>query len=179
MATVEKPIAKPRRIGRWLLIGGMVLLAGLYALRAVIFVPYAIGLLERTAAANLGLQLSIGHLGGSIFTNLEVQNVTTVKRLTDTPLADLAFSRLKLQYHPWDLLRGIAAFAAGAAIDIDGARLALDLTGQSDDGTGNQVLKQIYLPPALPRIDIRASAFQIKGPDYETRFNGISLAARG
>ena len=115
MATAEKPITKPRHIGRWLLICGIVLLAGIYVLRGVIIVPYAIGLLERTAADTLGLQLSIGHLGGTLFTNLEVQNVTTVKRLTDTPLADLALSSLKLQYRPWDLLRGLAAFVAGAA----------------------------------------------------------------
>ena len=177
MATAEKPIAKPRRIGRWLLICGIILLAGLYVLRGVIIVPYAIGLLERSAAANLGLQLSIGHLEGTIFTNLVVRDVTTVKRVADTPLADLAFSRLKLQYRPWALLKGLAAFVADISAEIDGARLVLDLTGQTAGNADNGVLKQIYLPPALPRLDIRKSIFQIKGPDYETRFNGISLTA--
>ena len=133
MATEEKSISKmskSRRIGLWLLVGGTILLAGIYALRGVLIVPHAIALLERSVAANLGVQISIGHLGGNLFSDIEVRNVTTVKRLSEAPLADLQVRRLKLTYRLWDFFKGWQAFLAGAAVDIEGCASTLDLTGQ-------------------------------------------------
>jgi autotransporter translocation and assembly factor TamB len=176
MPTEEKFIPKPRRIGRWLLVGGIILLAGIYALRGVFIAPYAIAFLERTVAANLGLQASIGYLGGTFFSDIEVKNVTTVKRLSVEPLADLQIHRLKLTYRLWDFLNGWQALLAGAAIDIEGARLSVDLTGETAASNDSDVLKNIFLPPSLPRVNIQNSAIQIKGSGYETRFRGISLA---
>ena len=178
MPTEEKSIPKPRRIGRWLLVGGIVLLVAIYALRGVLIAPPAIAFLERTAAANLGLQISIGYLGGSFFSDIELKNITTVKRLSHEPLADLQVHRLKLTYRLWDFLKGWQPFLAGAAIDIEGARLSIDLTGETTASNDNSVLKNIFLPPRLPRISVQTSAVQIKGSDYETRFRGLSLAAQ-
>jgi hypothetical protein len=177
MATEKKSIPKPRRIGRWLLVGVIILLAGIYALRGVLIAPPAIAFLERTVAAHLGLQISIGHLGGTFFSDIVVQDVTTVKRLTEDPLADLQVRRLKLTYRLWDFLKGWQAFLAGASIGMEGARLTIDLAGETTSGEDNDVLKMIFLPPRLPRVNIQDSDLQIKGSGFETRFRGISLAA--
>jgi len=177
MTTEEKSISKPRRVGRWLLVAAIVLVAGIYALRSVIIAPYAIGLLERVVAANLGLQLSIGYLGGSYITDLEIQNVTTVKRLADGPLTDLQVRRLKISYRPWDLIKGLPAALTGTVIELEGAGLSIQVAGEADDGGKPVSANGFPLPPGLPQVRIRDSFVALKGPGYNTRFQGIALAA--
>jgi autotransporter translocation and assembly factor TamB len=178
MATAKKSIAKKsRRIVRWLLVAVVVLLAGIYALRSVIIAPYAIAFLERTVAADLGLQISIGHLGGTYFSSLEVKNVKTVKRLDDGPLTDVQLRRLKLTYRLWDILNGLPAFLTGAVVELEGARLSIQLTGATPAGGEPGAGKGFQLPPDLPQVRMHDSFIELKGAGYETRFKGISLAA--
>ena len=176
MASEEKPIPKPRRIGRWFLVGGIILLAGIYALRGVLITPHAIAFLERTVASNLGLQITIGDLGGTFFSDLEVTNVVTVRRLAEEPLADLQLRKLKLTYRLWDLFGGFQAFMAGTGIELEGARLSVDLTGETTAGHDQDVRESLILPAAIPRVNIQNSSVHIKTAGYETGFSGISLA---
>lgn len=176
MASEEKPIPKPRRIGRWFLVGGIILLAGIYVLRGVLITPHAIAFLERAVASNLGLQITIGDLGGTFFSDLEVTNVVTVKRLADEPLADLQLRKLKLTYRLWDLFHGFQAFMGGTVIELEGARLSVDLTGETTAGHDHDARGSIILPPAIPRVNIQNSSIQFKTAGYETAFSGISLA---
>ena len=175
MATEKKSITQSWRIGRWLIVAGMVLLAGIYALRSVIIAPYAIGLLERTVAANLGLQISIGHLGGSYIADLEVQNVTTVKRPAQGPLTDIQLRRLKVTYRLWDLFQGLPALLAGTVIELEGAGLSIQLAGEAGGGDKSDPETGFLLPPGLPQVRIRDSFVELRGPAYENRFTGISL----
>ena len=116
MTTEKISTNKLPRIGLWLFITAIVLLAGTYALRSVLIAPYAITFLERTVEANLGLKISIGEIGGSYFSDIEVKNVTTVKRLNGSPLTELQFHRLKLTYHLWDLFGGLPSFLVGSPL---------------------------------------------------------------
>ncbi len=174
MATETIPTHKLRRISLWFLIAAVILLAGIYALRSVLIAPYAIAFLEDTIEANLGLRISIGEIDGSYFSGLNVKNVSTVKQLTSGPLTDLRFRRLQLTYRLWDFFGGLPSFLAGISIDVEGARLSIDLTAEmgSDD---DDALTDIRLPFTLPQIRIRNSSFYMKGTGYETRFDGILL----
>ena len=177
MVTEKNSKNEPRRITLWLLITAIILLAGLYALRSVLIAPHAVTFLERTIETNLGLKISIGELGGSYFWDIEMKNVTAVKQLTDSPLSDLKLRRLKLTYHLWDFLWGLQSFLAGTSIDIEGAHLRINLTGEMGLDDDKDALEGVLLPVILPQIRIHNSSIQIKGTEYETRFDGISLAA--
>ena len=83
MATEKNAKSKRRRITLWVLITALILLAGIYGLRSVLIAPHLIAFLERTIEANLGLKISIGEIGGSYFSDLEVKSVTTIRRPTD------------------------------------------------------------------------------------------------
>ena len=178
MTTEKLSTNKLPRIVLWLFITAMVLLAGTYALRSVLIAPYAINFLERTLEAKLGLKIIIGELGGSYFADINIKNMSTVKRLTDSPLTDLRLRQLKLTYRLWDILWGLSSFLAGLSIDIAGAQVSIDLTketGIDEDGDG---LKGVPMPLILPQIRIRNSSLVVQGNRYETRFDGISLRTR-
>ena len=178
MATEKIPTKKLPRIGLWLIITAAILLAGMYAFRSFLIAPFAISYLERTIEANLGLKISIGELGGSYLSDLEVKNVTTVKRLNGSPLTGLQFHRLKVNYRLWDFFEGLPSFLAGVSIDIAGAQLSIDLTREMGSDDDTDALEDVLLPSILPQVRIRDSSIQVKGPGYETSFDGISLVAR-
>lgn len=178
MTTEKISLNKLRRIGLWLFITAIVLLAGTYALRSVLIAPYAINFLEHTVEANLGLKIIIGELGGSYFSDIKIKNVSTVKQLTDSPLTDLRLRRLKLTYRLWDFFGGLPSFLAGISIDMEGAQLSIDLTRETGSEDDKEAPEGVLLPSILPKIRIHSSSLQVKGKGYETRFDGISLEAR-
>jgi autotransporter translocation and assembly factor TamB len=175
MATEKKPKKRALKFAGWILICAPVLLAGIFALRGVLIAPHVVEFLERTIEANLGLKISIGELSGTYFSDLEINNITTVGRRTDSPITDLRLRRIKLTYRPLDLFSGLPAFLAGISIDIESAQLALVSTGQRRPDDDKDTLQSIQLPPVLPRIRISNSALQVKDTGYETSFDGISL----
>lgn len=177
MATEKNTKNRPRKIALWFLVFIFILPAGIYALRGVLIAPYAIAFLERTVAANLGLQISIGQLGGSYFSNLEIQNVTTVKRPAGGLLTDVQLGRLKLTYRLWDFLGGLPAFLAGSAVELNGARLSIQLTGETPAGQVPDAGPGFLPPPGLPQIRIHDSYIQVNGIGYETIFEDISLTS--
>ena len=164
--------------GAVLIMVGLVLLTGLYMLRSVLIAPHATAVLERLIATHLGLQVSIERLGGTYFSDFEIKNVKTLRRVSAEPISFLDLRQLKIGYHLADLFRGFPAFLAGATIDIEGASLVIDLTTTADSDKPHETPQSVPLPPQLPQIHIRNSAVRIHGTDYETEFNGISLTAR-
>ena len=176
MASEKDSKQRPRRIGLWVTVTIFILLACIYLLRSVLIAPLAIAFVEHTIAQNLGLQVSIGSLGGTYISDLELRDMTTVKRLSDGPLTDLRVRRLAVTYRLLDGFRGLSAMIAGAAIDLEGARLSVDLTvetgGAEEESTGG-----LWLPPSLPRVRVQNSFFEAKGPAYETRLEDFSLSA--
>jgi autotransporter translocation and assembly factor TamB len=178
MASEKNAKNRHRNIALGLIFGVITLLAGIYALRGVLIAPHVRTFLERTVEANLGLKISIGEIDGSYFSDIELKNVATVKRLTDGPLTNLKLHRLKMTYHLWDFFGGLPSFLAGSAIVMEGAQLSIDLTGEMTADDEQNALEDIVLPSILPRMDIHNSSLQVKGTGYETRFDGIFFAAR-
>ena len=114
---------------------------------------------------------------GSYFSNLEIQNVTTVKRPVDGLLTDVQLRRLKLTYRLWDFFSGLPAFLAGSAVELNGARLSIQLTGETQAGQAPDASPGFLLPPRLPGIRIQDSFIRVNGSGYETFFEGISLTS--
>ena len=164
--------------GVLLLLIGLALMTGIYTFRSVLVAPYAISFLERIVASNLGLQVSIGQLGGTYFSDLEIQNVTTVKRINDSAISFLELRRLKIAFSLLDLLKGLPTFLAGAHVDMEGAFLNVDLTRPSDSDKAHEAPTAIPLPPQLPQLRIRNSSIRIQGKNYHTEFKGILLTVR-
>ena len=177
MATEKNSKPQLRRISLWIFVTGIILLACMYILRSVLIAPVAIAIAEHTIAENLGLQITIGNLGGTYFSDLELQNIKTVKRLSEGPLSDVQLRRLTVAYRLTDVLKGLSVFLAGAAIELEGARLSVDLTGETDSAEEEKPPDGFRLPPNLPQVRIQDSSLEIKGSGYVTRFNGISLSA--
>ena len=98
--------------GVLLLLIGLALMTGIYVFRIVLVAPYAISFLERTVASNLGLQVSIGQLRGTYFSDFEIENVITVKRIKDSAISFLELRSLKIAFSLLDLLNGLPAFLA-------------------------------------------------------------------
>jgi autotransporter translocation and assembly factor TamB len=177
MASEKNAKNRLQSIALGLIFGVIILLSGIYALRSVLIAPHIRTFLERTVEANLGLKIAINEIGGSYLSDIELKNVTTVRRLTDGPLTNLKLHRFKMTYHLWDLFGGLPSFLAGSAIVMEGAQLSIDLTGETADDEKN-ALEEIVAPSILPRMDIHNSSIQVKGTGYETRFDGIFFAAR-
>jgi len=167
-----------RKWGVWLVVIVLTLLAGLYLLRSMLIAPHLVTFLEHAIASNLGLQVSIGHLGGTYFSNVEIKNVTTVKRSTEGPVVFLKLRRLKLKYHPLDLLKGLPTFLAGSNMELDGVSLELNLSKTADTANNNELLAGELLLQQLPKITVSDSYIRIHGRGYETSLQGISLTAR-
>jgi autotransporter translocation and assembly factor TamB len=178
IATLKSSQHKLLKWGVLLLLIGLALMTGIYAFRSVLVAPYAISFLERIVASNFGLQVSIGRLGGTYFSDLEIENVTTVKRIKDSAISFLELRRLKIAFSLSDLLKGLPAFLAGAHVDMEGAFLNIDLTRPSDSDKAHEAPTGIPLPPQLPQIGIRNSSIRIQGKNYQTEFKGILLTAR-
>jgi len=144
----------------------------------MLIAPYAVAFLERAIASNLGLQVSIGHLGGTYFSDVEIENVITVKRATEGPVVFFELRRFKLAYHLPDLLKGLPTFLAGSNMELDGASLEFDLSKTADTAKNNEVLAGELLLQQLPKITVSDSSIRIHGRGYATSFQGISLTAR-
>ncbi len=176
MVTEKDSKQRPRRIGLWIAVTTFILLACIYMLRSVLIAPLAIAFVERSIAENLGLQISIGDLKGTYFFDLELRNITTVRRVSKGPLTDMHIRRLAVTYRPLDGLRGLSAFMSGAVIDLEGARLSVDLTVETD-AAQEESTDGFWLPPNLPQVRIQDCALAIKGAGYETRLTDLSLSA--
>ena len=136
METNQKPRFKPPRLSTWLILSAIILLTAIYVFRGVLIAPYATTFLERVVSDNLGLQVTIGQLSGSYFSDMQIKNFKTVKRNAEGPFTDLELRNVKVTYHLFSLFRGLPAFISEISIDVDGGLVAIDLTNlrDSDDG---------------------------------------------
>jgi len=178
METEPKSPKKPLKLSTWIILSVAILLTAMYVFRSVFIAPYAATFLERMVSTNLGLQVTIGQLNGSYFSNIHIKNVKTVKRIADGPLTDLEFHHVNVAYHLLDLLQGLPAFLAGISIDVDGGLLAIDLTTMKASDDEGEDWPEPLLPSSLPQVRVSNSSVQVKGIGYETRFKGITLMSR-
>ncbi|MGD9362918.1 MAG: hypothetical protein PVH85_28905, partial [Desulfobacterales bacterium] len=160
---------------------GIILLAALYLLRGVLIAPQIQKLLESAFESQLGMEVDVGNIGGSYITDFEVSDVTTLKPAAAGSLVSLELKRLRVSYSLLSFLKGLNAFLGDVAVELDAAKLELDLTRQ--DATqpappAADSMGPVFLPSMLPRIRIDDTSVFLRGPDYETAFKGIAIDTR-
>jgi hypothetical protein len=169
-----------RRGSRWALLATAVvsgLLVAAYTVRGVVIAPYLRQWLVGAAAQHLGVSVSVGRIGGSLVTGLAIDDIATVAPGTEGPVTILGLRRIRARYSLPDLLGGIDYFLGRTAIDVDGARLALDLSRAAPRDRGEATAPAaVVLPAVLPRLHLRNSAVAVDGPGYRVAADGITLA---
>ena len=127
------------------------------------------------------MEVAIGNFGGSYVTNFEVTNVATLKAASTGVLVSVDLKRLRVSYNPLSILKGLDAFLANAAIELDAATLEFDLSRpDASEPTPPEAESSpsIFLPRLLPQIGIHDTSVFLRGPDYETALKGIALETR-
>jgi len=160
---------------------GIILLTTLYLFRGVLIAPQIQKFLESSIKSQLGMEVAVGNIGGSYITDFEVRDVTTLKPAPAGSLVSLELKRLRLSYNLLSFLKGLNAFLGDAAVELDAAKLELDLTRQDatePDPPSADSMGPVFLPSMLPRIRVNDTSVLLRGPDYETAFKGIALETR-
>ena len=160
---------------------GILLLTALYLLRGVLIAPHLQRFLENSIESQLGMEVAIGNIGGSYMTDFEVVNVTTLKPAPAGTLVSLELRRLRVAYNPLSILKGLNTFLGDAVVELEAAKLVLDLSRQDASEPAPpeaDSIKPFFLPGLLPRIRIDDTTVFLRGSDYETAFKGITLETR-
>jgi translocation and assembly module TamB len=168
-----------KRFALWtsvLILVVVALLGTVYALRGTLLAPHLERFLVATAESQFGIQLSVGHIGGSYFTSFEITGVETVAPSATGPLVSVDLRHARIEYAPLSLLSGVDAFLARTAIEIEGVKLHLDLSRQTQALSEEpQGPTPIVLPGSLPRIRFRDSTIAVRGAGYQAAFDGVQL----
>ena len=143
---------------------GLIFLALIYLFRGTLLSPYISPLLEDIIESQLGLRLSVGGIGGSYVTGIELHDVKTLDAAG--PVVSIEVQRLKISYSLPSLLKGGDALLGALTLELDGARLDLDVSqgGQRESPEGQPVA----LPGLLPRIRAQNIFVSIRGPNSKT-----------
>ncbi len=160
---------------------GIILLAALYLFRSVLIAPHLQRLLENSIESQLGMEVAIGHIGGSYITDFEVTNVVTLKPAPEGALVSLELKRLRVSYNLLSVLKGLNAFLGDAAVELEAGRLEFDLSRQDAGEPARpetDSVEPIFLPELLPRIRVDDTTVILRGSDYQTVFKGIALETR-
>ncbi len=159
----------------------IILLVALYLLRGTLIAPQIQRFLESAIKSQLGMEVAVGDIGGSYFTDFEVTNVTTLKPAPVQTLVSLELKRLRVSYNLLSILEGLNAFLGDTAVEVDAAKLEFDLTRQDAEESAPadaDSMDSVFLPQVLPRIRIADTSVLLRGPDFETAFKGIALETR-
>ncbi len=160
---------------------GIFLLITLYLLRDVLIAPHLQKFLESSIESQLGMEVAVGDIGGSYITDFEVRNVTTLKPAPAGSLVSLELKRLRVSYNLLSILKGLNAFLGDAAVELDAAKLELDLTrpGATEPVPPTaDSMGPVFLPSMLPIIQVDDTSVFLRGPDYEMAFKGIAVETR-
>jgi len=164
--------------GKWVLIclGVLVgLLAAAYGWRDRLIAPRLAAAIRDALHRELGLEVAIGRLGGSLFTDIEIEGLQTLAPGTRGPVSSLTAKRLSIRYSPFALIEGTAGFVDGMRVEAEGLQAELDL----DRGGASppEATPSPLLPLAIPALQVRDSSVAIRWGDLRTRLDGITLDA--
>jgi translocation and assembly module TamB len=151
------------------------LLALAYAGRGVLIAPYLSALIRETIRAQLGLDVSIGRVSGSLVADLEIDDVQTVGPPADGPVRSLSWKRLRLRYSLRSLLEGLPSFGGGAGLDLEGLRLQVDLSREPASSAPGPTFASFS--PRLPTLSIRDAEVGIRAADFNLILDGLRLDA--
>ena len=151
------------------------LLALAYAGRSVLITPHLTALIRETIRDQLGLDVSIGKVAGSLVADLEIDDVQTVGPAAEGPVRSLSWKRLRLRYSLMSLLEGLPRFIGDAGLDVEGLRLQVDLYREQAHPTEGPAVA--YFPPTLPTLSIRDAEVGIRAADFNLTLGGLRLEA--
>jgi hypothetical protein len=121
---------------RWTLATLPILFVGAYLLRGILVAPWLSGLLERAIEQHTGVGVAVGPIEGGWLGRVHVRGLRTVRPGVTGPFVSLEIDEATARYSPGDLLRGTEAFIAGTRIEVNGARVVLNLAPAPDRGQG-------------------------------------------
>ncbi|MGD2063079.1 MAG: hypothetical protein PVF51_05800, partial [Nitrospirota bacterium] len=155
-----------------LVLGGLMAVG--YALRGAVISPLVERLLVREVQDRLGVTITVAGIGGSYLADLEITGIATVEGSAAGAVTDLAVSRIAARYSLPALLFGIDAFLARTEIELDGARLVVDLDrgGPASARTGGA---PVVLPAVLPGLRTRDVSLEVRGHGGRVEANGVAL----
>ncbi|MCU0590384.1 MAG: hypothetical protein MUC57_02800 [Desulfobacterales bacterium] len=165
-----------RRRIKWIAISlgvGICLLASAYLSRDVLIAPRVAALIQAALSRELGMQVAIGRLGGSLLSDIEIEDLQTVIPGSQGPVSSLTVKRLHIRYGLFELLSGPAAFVGGMGIEADGLQAELDL--DRGDPSSSEASPSAFFPLTLPAVQVRDGAVAIRRGELRTRFDGITL----
>jgi hypothetical protein len=148
-------------------------LASAYLLRDLLIAPRIAALLQAALGRELGVDLAIGRLGGSLLADIEIEDLQTVTPGTQGPVTALAAKRLRIRYSIPELLAGLAVFVDGMRIEADGLQVELDL--DRGDGSSPDTTPSTLFPLMIPAIQVRDGAVAVRWGALRTRWDGVTL----
>lgn len=162
--------SKTARVLRLTLAALAIGLVVVYLFRGQIVVPWLSARVEGLIEQRTGVGVKVGSLGGSWFRTLSIRGVRTVRPGVTGPFVSIEVDELTARYSPAALLRGFEAFVATAKIDVDGARLVVNL----DPAPGGREA-QAGLPVMIPELRIRWLDLLAARPGLSVRASGVSV----
>jgi hypothetical protein len=148
-------------------------LASAYLLRGLLIAPRIAALLQAALGRELGVELAIGRLGGSLLSDIEIEDLQTVTPGTQGPVSALTAKRLHIRYSLPALLSGLAVFVDGMRIEAEGLQAELDL--DRGDVSSPDAIPSTFFPLMIPAIQVRDGAVAIRWGELRTRWDGIAL----
>ncbi|GAB4264553.1 MAG: hypothetical protein Kow0092_16310 [Deferrisomatales bacterium] len=148
----------------------------LYGARQQVAGPVLARLAATGLRSALGVEVSIEGVQGTYLTDLEIVGLRTRVPNPDGPLPSLAWTRLRVEYSLPSLWRGIEAFLARTRIEVDGARVEVNLAAPSS-GPAPESSGRVALPRALPAVRLRGGAVRVRLPEGSIDVQGLSASA--
>lgn len=146
--------------------------------RDVWIAPRLAALIQETVRAELGLEVTVGGVGGSLIRDIEITEVRTVASDGSGPVAAIAVRRLNARYSLLSAFKGLAGFLTDASLEIDGLRLEIDLSRTAPtpaapaEQTGSSPVAIV-----IPTVRLHDAALSVRGEGFRTDFTGLRLDA--
>ncbi len=167
---------------KWVLLAAAgaaaVLAAALLLGRDVFIAPRLAALIQETVRAELGLEVTVGGVGGSLLRDIEITEVRTVASDGSGPVAAIAVRRLSARYSLLSAFKGVAGFLTDAILEIDGLRLDIDLSRPAPTPAAPaEHAESTPVAIVIPTVRLRDAALSVRGEGFRTDFTGLRLDA--
>ncbi|NTV53062.1 MAG: hypothetical protein HGA76_08635, partial [Candidatus Firestonebacteria bacterium] len=140
----------------------------LYYFRDAWVAPHLKSLLVSTVKRELGLDVAIGHLGGSYLSDLEIRQVRTLRAHAAGPLVFLNLDRLRLHYFLPALLLGQKTLGRDFTLELQGVRAGFLVKEQTNAGPfpagSPKIKKNVFTWPSLPRLLMQDVVISVETP---------------
>ena len=163
--TQDSPAARPRkrrwRILRRVVLGLLLLLAGLYLTRNQVLGPLAVSVAQSQFDEQFDCDLTVEEVSGNWFGNLQLSGVNLVRRSGDFPLARCQDATVALHYSLRSLLSG--ELAGLHSVELEAARLDIAPPASAEEQPAAVDRAPFELPVVLPAVAISVQRLNVEG----------------